>query len=904
MSTLSYAQEANGIVNKPVSSSYLSLSSSSAPSNIETAGSSDPNSVEHWQEMECRLEYMQTQVEEAKAALARKHMQQQELVERAEKAELAANKFENELFTAKSEVTQLKENVVKEKEEKEALKNSLKKTEVTLQKTNAILQATQHTEVCLTSEAKAILDSLEKSINDGNDLYTLLSDARNEDIKKRHATKMLHTTMESTLNQIQVQMDNLIQNHQDYQQTITNNISQSKVDEERFFSSQSMLLQERNKNINSFCKEIHSISQDDGGIKTSLTNLSNSTSVQIRETLDLINEAKNALRGAIEVTKGQVNDLSQNLEEGNSDYLKKSENVLKLFESNVGSLKMRLEEMSTTVLQGLGEVLNATSISRKELTAALANIEDALEHNLASTVKMTCDQSQTMSKNLVEFREGKKDLVEARSLLEGQKTFMAEHESNHLKEVERLKSMVSSQRVIIEKAYTDQRKLQEQFLSNAFTRMQQLLQEEMTTMYDFTEKQKISLEASHGDILSQNNNVNSSAEAIFSNLKQNNGKLAVNLQAVEANEKSLEEAVDNTIHGFTTIEMLAREGKSTIEKHVASSMNHVHMLNTQEEKMNEINNAILKNECSIQEAIDNNLLAQTTADICEMKTEGSKHINGANDTVSSIIDSAIQKIEEPQVQISTNLVAHLETMKNGMHTAVVGIHPIINDQLKKVQEINEALTEHEEEFNQATSTYKNATVNKNQSMIVSTEKLNTNTSTCTGKSKSFVSDAKSTLVTFSQHQIRAEEDVDPLTERTRYEYSEHFTSTPADDIIIKELDLSESDEIRSDSMKSDISCSTTTAEISSSQESSPSDDTHISSSCSERKPSPLIELSINKENICDNVSKKQSDALVKPRRNKGKKRSHSRQPTEYRKRIQLTPSNRGNSRNSRNGHSR
>jgi hypothetical protein len=79
MSTLNYAQSANGIVNKPVSNSLLSFSSNVSTS--ESTNSGEP-SVEHWQEMECRLEYMTAQVEEAQAALARKHLQQQELIDR------------------------------------------------------------------------------------------------------------------------------------------------------------------------------------------------------------------------------------------------------------------------------------------------------------------------------------------------------------------------------------------------------------------------------------------------------------------------------------------------------------------------------------------------------------------------------------------------------------------------------------------------------------------------------------------------------------------------------------------------------------------------------------------------------------------------------------------------------
>lgn len=87
ISTLSYAQCANGITNKPIATSYLSLGTASTSSSSLESGQSDPKTVEHWHEMECRLEYMKGQVEESQAALARQHMQQPELVERAEKAE-------------------------------------------------------------------------------------------------------------------------------------------------------------------------------------------------------------------------------------------------------------------------------------------------------------------------------------------------------------------------------------------------------------------------------------------------------------------------------------------------------------------------------------------------------------------------------------------------------------------------------------------------------------------------------------------------------------------------------------------------------------------------------------------------------------------------------------------------
>jgi Kinesin-like protein len=147
LSTLHYAQSANGIINKPISCSKMSLSSSTFSS--DTASTGDPNSVDTWHEMECRLEYMQSQVEEAQAALARKHLQQQELTDRAEKAEADLSTMEGELFEAKQENIKLSKDIIIEREQKEAIAMQQRKTEIALRKTAAILEATRHTELCL-----------------------------------------------------------------------------------------------------------------------------------------------------------------------------------------------------------------------------------------------------------------------------------------------------------------------------------------------------------------------------------------------------------------------------------------------------------------------------------------------------------------------------------------------------------------------------------------------------------------------------------------------------------------------------------------------------------------------------------------------------------------------------------
>ncbi|EKX52236.1 hypothetical protein GUITHDRAFT_65383, partial [Guillardia theta CCMP2712] len=88
LSTLNYAQAAHGIQNKPVATSYLKIGDAErkrpeSASNAHSTGTS----VQDWNQMECRLQYMQAELEEAQAALSRKHQQQQIIIDRAENAE-------------------------------------------------------------------------------------------------------------------------------------------------------------------------------------------------------------------------------------------------------------------------------------------------------------------------------------------------------------------------------------------------------------------------------------------------------------------------------------------------------------------------------------------------------------------------------------------------------------------------------------------------------------------------------------------------------------------------------------------------------------------------------------------------------------------------------------------------
>ena len=188
ISTLNYAQSANGIINKPVSTSFMAAGGGSF-SGATTPSKKGAITTESWQEMECRLQYMQTQVEEAQAALGRKHMQQQELQERADRLSNEVRDREVKIGLMEKEMNTLKTKVDRELEKRRSAEAKLRESQFALKKTTAILVATQHTESNLTSEATALLQTLKEAVADGDVLHKIIVECKDLETKRQAATK-------------------------------------------------------------------------------------------------------------------------------------------------------------------------------------------------------------------------------------------------------------------------------------------------------------------------------------------------------------------------------------------------------------------------------------------------------------------------------------------------------------------------------------------------------------------------------------------------------------------------------------------------------------------------------------------------------------------------------------------
>ena len=891
MSTLNYAQAANGIINKPVSSSYLSLGSSA--SSTVASGLSEPNTVEHWREMECRLEYMQTQVEEAKAALARKHMQQQEIVERAEKAESTVIELEDKYKQSKKEIESLTEVVAKEREDKQVLSNLLQETELALRKTNAILEATQHTETCLTSEAKSILASLEESIRDGDQLHQLLAEARESDIQKRSATKTFHTASTSILGNVIDQLNELSKSSEEHKGLILNQTESEKLYRTEKFSSFDKLLQETKTQIMSLVKEIESLGMGDNGIKEVLAATSSGAIERLDQTKSMVNHAEKELHERIHQTRTKVMKASQDLDERNRCYIKSSDDFLSAFESNVASAKSKISTMVSNATVSLAEVRLAGAETRKNLLSLLNQIETTSKEASASTQNILSTQRDKISCTDRQFGEGKDNLEDMNTFLNGQGSLIDNEGGRHMNQVHDLKQAISDQKNTFNQAYEEEQKLQQEVLQNMYMGMQKLMQVEMKRLTENTMKQQNSFTSSSDSLLQQNENIEVTGRSILGEVKDTNGKLLEKVGSTQANYDSIEEVVQDTKETLAKLEDSTIDDHNAIVMHVEHGKRKCDELDKELDEVMQIGEKMANDNKVITDFTSEKILSESQEEVSKISQEAQNNMDYARNTVVKNVCEDLDVAEAPRGKYCSDVTSNLQQVTTSLGDATAEIVPKIEEQSKKSGIVGDTITSYEQTFEEISSDYCNNVQTNEKSLISSTETFETSTSTLVSSCRSSLSGAQTTISDFSVNDIQVDENVPPLISRAKFEYSSNFTSTPADDIILQGLTSSVNDE-NNDAM----SVKSETSHLSSSVVSSKQDPSPLSESSQTSvkiKSYPLGEVVLNKEIISEKKTTVKFADLSKKPRQQSKKRCNPPKRSELRKRVPTTPSRGGKS---------
>jgi hypothetical protein len=787
LSTLHYAQSANGIVNKPISSSKMSVTSIAFPSD---AGSTEPGSVDTWYEMECRLEYMQSQVEEAQAALARKHMLQQELVERSEKAEADLVSKKTELFEAKDDNERLGREVVSEREQKEALAVLQQKTEIALKKTTAILEATKCTEVSLTNEAEDVLGSLERSIEDGEILHCQLSEARDDVVRKRSLTKNFHDATVLLLNTIVIKLEDLSTMEEGHKASMMNLAATGRQREEAGLSNTKEMVQAIKQDVERMMNSIKEHINGDEGMSGLLSNMASVVEEKSQIAKSSIEVGEDALSAAFDDALERLQDYSSQIKNMNSDFLISSQAISSLVEAKISKSREKLSAFVSLAIQSLGDVSDANTKSRDQLSSVLRDISESTASSSMTFLQHADSQCEQLSSSMKSFESGMRH-DSMNSELEQQNLILKDQGQTHLREIFDLKEVIKSQQLSFELAAVKQRAVQEETLNNIFKGVQNLVIDGIGTLAQSNESVHKTFTATNAAMMQANNATKLSAESTFSGIKAATDSLQRDVELARENDAMIGLTVREASSTIDELANVVKSHRSHTESAVGRGTTHVEDLRQHSEEMSFATEKLILDKDSVVDFISDTVLVEAKAGVeslCKSTTELSEF---ASNAILSNVQNDINAMRKPRAEWKFSTVDCVEKIASAVQGSSDLMSSAMESQDRTASELVQIVNSKYDDFVTVQSLARRQEIEMHEDCIMSeTEKHMSSSVEVIVKCASELKSTEEHVVDHSKNDMECDEDVKPLPKKLKIDFNSNFTSTPADHEIIEGLDLS------------------------------------------------------------------------------------------------------------------
>jgi len=792
VSTLNYAQSANGIVNKPIATSYLSINTNGAgpPTSTSEGGASEGGqSLEHWYEMECRLQYMQTQVDEAQAALARNHMVQQEITDRAERAEKALGFMEEKYEEAAAEVKKLNEEVKAERDEKLAIALSLSQTELELKKTSTILDVTQKNEVSLTAEANALIDTLKDSLKDGDKLHQDLIDTRDADVQRRLATKKFHSATVSVLEDIMSTLNELNKKEEAY----CNSVLDSADKENKINHSSLDLSLELVKDINSRVKELTSTIKshvhDEDGVLPLLSKVSEGVQDGVHQSKGFLEGGEELLSTSFLSAHKQLETQSSNLKRMDAEYAHLVKVLLVTLDSNSTKSKDKILNMVSSINEALSNVREANFETRTALEAVISRLDSSCTEASIHMEVISKGQSVQMNNAIEQFTDGMKHTDSMRLKLNKQAEFLGGEGSAHVNTINTQNSMLTSQRDTIINAREEQLVMKEQFLSSVLNGVRDLVNEQMNLFSNKQQEHLTTFEDGTESILEKNGVIGSSADHIIRELKEVNQSLSSHAEEAETNDLEMKSVAEGAKMAFDDVRNTSKRQQGIIKTCTDNGNLYMGDLSTQDDTVGVICETIQTVKNVVVEEVS--LLVQDEKKSVSQLTDAStKRAEYTSNTIITSISSNLEEMEKPRKEVIANVTSKLDYVISTVTEGKAQIETVaakqcaLSDKLRN--DVESQYTDHNTRLAKRMKTEFDACKgsiidNARDHFDVSASDLSS--------SLRYSATTKSNIQNFATTTMEYEAEVPHVPDRKSLLYSTDLSATPSSEIIVQRMEV-------------------------------------------------------------------------------------------------------------------
>lgn len=788
ISTLNYAQSANGIVNKPVATSYMNVNpGGGSKSALSSCGSGDNspvdnsgNSIEYWHEMECRLQYMKAQVEESQAALARKHMQQQELIEKAEKAE--AEKLECE-----KKISNLHEMVCAEigarkrvESQLERTERTLHKTEESLRKTTVALKVTQETERCLTIEANDLIHKLKTSIAEGDALHQKVMLNYESDIKRRKDTEHFRKDLSAHVKTTLTMLSKLHSTSDEFLRSIKASSKENFSKENCSIEDVSSIIFKFKKNIDILVQAITTEIEGSNGIIPVLNRINAHVVSEIDDVMKIVDEGDDAI---YQMCHSGLKNLEVNGNVLENHFQIQSENIaesLSSLKTNISTSQRSISKMISSAIEALSEVTKERNLLRVSHSTLLREWEDYSIKD-AKNVKSICKkEGHNVSIALESLEKDSHCYNVIENALNDQDGFCKENGREYSQYISKQESEILHQKDCLVAANKKTSKLHNDCFQKIMSSFQKILKQQIQTL------------------VNENDKTHKSMIEVNEKLQSNNKVLSVQTQQivdkVEETSSCLTKHVTSAKKSGCLMTDKMKETKHSLQKLITASGHHREFVQNCADKAK----STLKSLADIEVA-DSNIRKQieTGGDHC------SKHLS--ENTLENGITQSRQlsdNFEKTKTYVNDVLIRDCAT---GFSNIMEPRPKLLQSVRKKAEEIQSSISSSSEEIKMKSThicnnthdsasfvieceqMLKNTVVKRREEMLKMEAQIDSQidtliTETDSGLSHVVAQTEKNTkeIDEFAVNVIGVEKDLLPVQNREVLRFSEELTRTPSE----------------------------------------------------------------------------------------------------------------------------
>ncbi len=782
MSTLNYAQAANGIINKPITTSLMSVGGldNNSPKGDGVSGA---GSIEHWHEMECRLEYMQSQVDEAQQALARKHIQHQEFVERAEKAELAQELAERKFEKATHDIAVLETKV-------EDVTHQLEESKKYLHETKIILSATQETEVALTEEATALINVLQTTIADGDSMHRALVEKRHEDIDRKAATKDYQRNQEELFLKLLDHFQEICELQKKKRTELEAKNSDHKALQLVKLDQQSAVVEEMKQDCISDIESIKTSLND--GVLPVFRTLTLSSKEKLDGLSTSLKEAETNLQSQCQLVLKRLEDNSTRIAELETSYDVSSNKILENMSAHLEETKQYLNETVVGITTALQKANENRQLQRNELQNSIGTMKDKFDSSIDQLESLSGSHAASIAQSiqtLTNEKVNRSSIVESISDLD---RFSEQKKDEYIRNLERQLQNLSKQHHALVISNEKQQEMNKTLMSNVMSGVQTLLAKEMKAISDFQSINFKSFTESNDEMKMGVENIVEHTNDTFAHLRNGNKQLDSNIRNNFEGQEQLSEVLEKENSKFDTgmksamevirtpIEQFSQHSNNVLERFEAEDQDSTEsIVHTSKKLLEDASNQLA---CDIHEGMKKGIL-----DLQASNSEGLKYVR--EHVLQPVRLDIVENIQTTEAKMYASTQSELSVAQNeieqGENAVIEELDKGLDFALEAEKRLEVAsnlkfaatITEHREHIRE--SHWLENTLELEEEHITNQVK----------KSSALVSSSVECLGGFARDTILVEEETPEVDERNIPSYSKHLTSTDEPEVLLREAGL-------------------------------------------------------------------------------------------------------------------